>query len=199
MNKLLSTIILCLLFRAGTVAADSFDDIKKELSQDGCWAFEFDAILVSEIFEITDTTESFAYIASDNRYKIEICDDIYLYDGEYLYSYSPSSNQVIIEPGSDELSRQVSFLTRLDELYNSHIISPDSLYSLTKKKAEQGDFPDSLTVTLSEDGKSIESLEYHDINEELNIIRIRKQTYSELCDSNYFEPSFPEEAERVKL
>ncbi len=182
-------------------AADSFERIKADLANSDCSRFEFVSILESSIFDIVDSTEGEAYIASDGRYHITLAGDQYLFDGAHLYSYSEENNQVVIEtPDSGYVrSDEISYITRLDDYYQTIEVTPDSQYRLLKRPGVVGDIPDSMTVTVNSSRMMLELITYFDVNEELNRIVIRNQTVESKCAQSSFEPAFPDSAETIKF
>jgi outer membrane lipoprotein-sorting protein len=198
---LLRVVLLWLVCLSISAAADRFDTIKGQLAQAACTRFEFVSIIESEIFEATDSASGTAYIARDGRFNVTLGEDRYLFDLCFLYSYSAENNQVVIEKVSHQtqISREISFITRLDELYETHTIRPGKSYRLLKKPDEKSDIPDSVTVFIAQDTSKLERLEYFDINEERNVIVIKKQETRKDCDNKQFEPTFPDSVERVRL
>lgn len=198
---LLRVVFLWLVCLGISVAADRFSGIKEQLAQAACTHFEFVSIIESEIFDATDSATGTAYIARDGRFNVTLGEDRYLFDLSLMYSYSAENNQVVIEKVSDkeEVSREISFITRLDDLYETHTILPDISYRLLKKPGEKSDIPDSVTVFIAKDKLKLERLEYFDINEERNVIVIRKQETKKDCDNKQFEPAFPDSVEKVRL
>lgn len=190
-----------LIYLSASAAVDRFDTIKEQLAQAACTRFEFVSIIESEIFDATDSATGTAYIARDGRFNVTLGEDRYLFDLRFLYSYSTENNQVVIEKVSDQaqVSREISFITRLDELYETHTIRPGKSYRLLKRPGEKSDIPDSVTIFIAPDSLQLERLEYLDINEERNVIVILKQQTSKDCDKMQFEPAFPDSVERIRL
>jgi len=200
-QTVIKTVFLWLVCFSACDGGDRFSAIKEQLSQATCVRFEFISIIKSDIFDVVDSMAGAAYIAHDGRFNVTIGEDRYLFDMNFLYSYSAENNQVVIEKVQDidAVSREISFITRLDELYETKTVVSGRLYRLNKKPDEKSDIPDSVTVFIDEDTLQLERLEYYDINEELNVIVIRKQQASGDCDERRFEPVFPDSVERVRL
>lgn len=190
-----------LIYLSASAVADRFDTIKEQLAQAACTRFEFVSIIESEIFDATDSATGTAYIARDGQFNVTLGEDRYLFDLRFLYSYSAENNQVVIEKvsGQAQVSREISFITRLDELYETHTIRPGKSYRLLKKPGEKSDIPDSLTIFIAPDSLQLERLEYLDINEERNVIVILKQQTGQDCDEKQFEPVFPDSVEKIRL
>ncbi|HKK20265.1 MAG TPA: hypothetical protein VJ983_02250, partial [candidate division Zixibacteria bacterium] len=87
----------------------------------------------------------------------------------------------------------------LDDLYKTYVLKPDQSYRLVKKGDAEGDFPDSMTVTIDSDKLLLKKIEYFDVNDELNTITLIKQDYHAVCKQELFEPNFPDSVERVRL
>ncbi|HWR83854.1 MAG TPA: outer membrane lipoprotein carrier protein LolA [Candidatus Deferrimicrobium sp.] len=189
------------LFAGAVAPTDSFDKIKRELSQAACARFEFVSVIESEVFETADSAFGRAYIARDGRFLVTLGSDIYLNDGRCLYSYSAENNQVIMETKADsaEPIREISFLTRLDAIYTTFPVRSGETYRLLKKPGQDSQTPDSLTVFIDRRTRRLERLEYFDINDERTIIHIRSQQSDDSCDDKRFTPDFPESAERIRL
>ena len=198
--------LLFFMLVAGTAASisagtESFDRIKKQLSSAGCTSLEFISIIESDIFSSVDSTEGRGIIADDGRYRIELGGDVYLSTGELLYSYSENHNQVTVGYlGPDaEAAPEVSFLTRLDEFFETTIIRAGREYLLIQKSDDVSGLPDSLRVYLDSTEEQIERLEYYDINEELNRIIIEDLATDTACDTSHFMPDFPDTVEVIEL
>lgn len=197
----LRSMLMGLLCVSATLGADRFDSIKAKLTQAECTRFEFLSIIESEIFDQSDSTTGTAYIAHDGRYNVHVGRDQYLFDGNNLFSYSAENNQVVIEKmaAKNEISLEISFITRLDEFYQTLTIKSDSSYRLTKKADAKGDMPDSAVVFINSQASRIDRFMYYDVNDERTIIIILKQQSDSICNEGQFEPAFPDSVERVKL
>lgn len=182
-------------------AGDRFETIKDRLADATCVELEFLSVVESDIFETVDTAVGRAYIAADGRYRVSIGPDEYLFDGRSLYSYSRPNAQVVIEPstGSGSAGEEVSFLTGLDEHYRADPIEPGKRYRLIRRDGVASSLPDTMTVMLHPDSLWFESLEYFDVNDELNRIVIRQQKLYETCDTSRFAPAYPDSVERIHL
>jgi outer membrane lipoprotein-sorting protein len=188
----------CLCATWGT---DRFDQVKADLAEAVCTRFEFRSIVESNVFDQVDSLDGTAYLAHDGRFNITLGPDQYLFDGDNLYSYSAENNQVVIEQVDDTemVSREISFITKLDKFYNTQSIKPDSLYRLLKKDGVKGDIPDSITVSVSRRALRLERLEYYDVNDERTVIVILSQQPDTVCSNREFQPDFPDSVERLKL
>ena len=128
-------------------------------------------------------------------------DDTYLYDGTDLHSYSKDNNQVVVEavdPDADA-GREVTFLTRLEELFETRGRDSEDSYRLRRRKGSMEDLPDSMTVTVDPENLRIDRLEFFDINEEFNVIELLNQRLDSACTEVDFIPNFPDSVETVKL
>jgi outer membrane lipoprotein-sorting protein len=180
--------------------ADRFDQVKAKLAEAACTRFEFRSIVESNVFDQIDSLDGTAYLAHDGRFNITLGPDQYLFDGNILYSYSAENNQVIIEPIDDTemVSREISFITKLDKFYNTQKMKPD-VYRLSKKAEVKGDIPDSITVSVDRRALRLDRLEYYDVNDERTVIVILKQQPDPVCSEREFQPVFPDSIERLKL
>jgi outer membrane lipoprotein-sorting protein len=180
--------------------ADRFDQVKAKLAEAACTRFEFRSIVESNVFDQVDSLEGMAYLAHDGRFNITLGPDQYLFDGDNLYSYSAENNQVVIEQVDDTemVSREISFITKLDKFYNTQNIKPD-MDRLSKKADVKGDIPDSITVSVDRRALRLDRLEYYDVNDERTVIVILKQQPDPVCSENEFQPAFPDSVERLKL
>lgn len=192
--SLIAVVLLC-----SVAWADKFDQIKKDLSRSGCQRFVFINTIESDVFNSVDTVYGKAYISSDGRYIMEIGDDIFLADYNYYYDYVAENNQVIIEKRDSLAIDEILYITRLDKLYNSHLIKKDISYRLIKKEEITGDFPDSMIVHIDSKNNKLKQIEYFDVNDALNRIIFLEQEYFKECEEIQFEADFPDTVEKVKL
>jgi hypothetical protein len=182
------------------IAAD-FNSVKKNLTDADCTYFAFLTIIESRVFEVADSSYGNAYIARDGRYKITVGPDVYLYDGDTLYTYFWENKQVIIEqPDSGDLvASEISFVVKLDEWYDSKALKQSDSWQLVRKQNIEGDIPDSMVITANADSPEIKQIEYFDINQDLNRIKILKQQADSSCIDRNFLPDFPDSVEKVRL
>ena len=192
---------LAFIVAAPLYPIDRLEQVKKDLAAAGCVTIDFLSILESDIFDRTDTVAGQAVLASDGRYSVQLGTDWYLSDLTYAYAYSPENNQVTIEEISDnpDHAREISFVTRLDEFYESSILKPGMQYRLVRKGENVRSIPDSLVLYLLEDTLRIRQLEYLDINDELNRIVFQSQRIDSVCPDSVFVPAFPDTAEQIRM
>ena len=108
--------LICVIaFAAIFATAASFYETKRKLAKYECTHFEFLSTVDSKIFDAVDSAHGIAYFAKDGRYNIEIGPDIFLFDGDSLYSYIWENNQLIIEKpdSSDPVASEISFVLKL--------------------------------------------------------------------------------------
>ena len=194
------TAALCLLVETGSSAPDRLDILKQQFARADCVSFRFLSIVESGIFDRTDTIVAEATISADGQYVINLGRDQYLYDLEYLYSFSCDNNQVTIEKGNGmEVPEELSFVKRLDDFYRSFVLKSDLRYRLLKLSAQENNIPDSLELSLRSDSLVLDRIEYYDINEELNLIIFLEQTVHEICPDTPFVPDYPDSVEVIRL
>lgn len=195
--QLIPILILSFLVLTGS----DFDSAKKKLKNSDCTYFEFLTTIESKIFDIVDSSYGEAYIARDGRYKVTVGPDIYLYDGDTLYTYFWENNQVIMErpDTSNPVASEISFVVKLDEWYDSKALKQKNSWQLKKKENIEGDIPDSMTLMINPGISEISLIEYFDINQDLNRIKIIKQRSDSLCKAKEFLPDFPDSVEKVRL
>ena len=200
-NRRTNGIIWVAAFAAIFTTAASFDETKRKLAKYECTHFEFLSTVDSKIFDVVDSAHGIAYIAKDGRYYIEIGPEIFLFDGDTLYSYIWENNQLIIEKpdSSDQVCSEISFVMKLDEWYDSKSLKEKNRFRLVRKNGLEGDIPDSMIITIDEKSADIKSIEYFDINGDLNRIMILEQKADSVCSNIRFEPTFPDSVEKVRI
>jgi outer membrane lipoprotein-sorting protein len=194
--------IICdLVLLTGATRADSFDKIKARLAAAQCVHFEFVSVLDSRIFKESDTSAGSAYISRDGRYVVTVGSDEYLCDGKELYSYSPENNQVTVQlvDSTTAFSKEVSYITRLDEFFKTRTITSDRAYRLVKISTQMHSLPDSMTVRIDRNSLKILQIEYLDINNESVSIIFKNQTAVSSCDERRFTPSFPDSVQQIRM
>jgi outer membrane lipoprotein-sorting protein len=199
--------LLCIALLVGGSAfgadqkSDSFQKIKDHLASASCISIGFVSILESDIFKSIDTTVGTAYFSRDGRYFVKLGDDMYLSDNHHRYSYTPANNQVIIQKtdssGSD--AKELFYITRLDEWYETAILTPDKEYKLTRKPGSVGSLPDSLRVTIDKRKGRIARISYFDENDEPVSLVLLQESFPAACDDAQFVPRFPDSVETVKM
>ena len=201
MKKIFKYSFLFLALTGSAFCQDIFDKIKRDLSQAECIKLEFISITESDIFETIDSITGQGIISIDNKYNISIGDDIFINDRLNLYSYSKENNQVIIEKSenSSKSIEEITFLKKLDKLFNTSIIVKNKKYRLIKKNDVKSELPDSMIVLINNKKKMIERIIYHDMNDDENTILIKLIDLSSPCVPDDFIPDFPESADRIKL
>lgn len=182
------------------IAKDAFIATKQKLASADCIQLSFRSFVHSDVFETVDTLDGEAYIAADGRYKIQLGGDEYLFDRTNLFSYSKENNQVTVQKGdSNNSANEMQLLTRLDELYESSVITPDEQYRLTKKVGVSDNMPDSVLMTINPAKATVKRLEYTNENGDRTRIDITRQKLLTNCDSKQFLPDYPATVERIKL
>lgn len=200
MNKLLTIFLVFILNLSFAWASDSFDELKKKLAGAKCIRFDFLSIIESEIFDRIDTAQGTAYIDADNRYRVTLGNDEYLYNGEFLYSYNRDNNQVTVEKNTGWAGKDIVFLARLDSYYNSSTVIKDNEYRLIKEDSSvESAIPDSLLLFLDPALLILKEVRYYDVNEELNRLIFLRQDTDASCGEQLFLPDFPDSVPRIKL
>jgi hypothetical protein len=178
---------------------DALAMITRSFHTSPCVRIEFHEIVHSQVFNETQTVRGLLEFDSAGRYRIELGGDVYLRTDSAFYSFSPGSNQVLIEKiGERSSAASVIWVRHLDDYFESAILVPDKRYKLTAKPEVSADVPDSLTLFVS-GGKRIEKIEFIDGNGDLTILKVLKQVTSGECRKDTFEPVFPDSVERVRL
>ncbi len=182
------------------INAGSFKAIKNKLAQAECVEIDFLTILESSIFESVDSADGTALISNNGNYIIHLADDIYAKDEKYIYSYSPETEQVLMEKYDSENSNidEIIFITQLDKYYHTKNTTDKNKFFLTKKNNYRGNLPDSMTVLINSELNLLEQINYFDVNDELNRIVIN-EIITKTCKESELIPEFPDSAERVKL
>jgi len=190
-----------LIFAAFLTTGASFDQTKKKLNTSKCIYFQFLNTVDSKVFDVVDSAYCIAYIANDGRFRVEVGPDYYIYDSDTLYSYFWDNNQIIIETPdpADPIAAEISFVMKLDEWYDSKSMKEKNAYKLTKKKDLGGDIPDSMVIRIDNESADINSIEYFDINGDLNRIQISEQVIDSTCNASRFVPDIPDSTEKIRL
>lgn len=190
-----------LIFGISIAHAEPFEDIKADLAAAEQVRIDFLSLIESSVFETVDSFPGVAYICSDGRYFMHIGSDEYLFDGEDLYSYSADNNQVTVESmtAGDPTGDQVTFISRLDDYFETTNLSEPGQYLLVRKETSSDVLPDSMTVFLDSKLVRLSQISYYDINEELNRIILDTISYLDKCDSTLYVPAFPDSVETVRL
>jgi len=197
-------LVACSLAAVGLATAavakdDALTTITRSFRTSPCVRIAFEEIVHSQVFDKLDTLKGLIVFDSSGCYRIELGEDIYVRTDSELYSFSPASNQVIIEKLDDSSSMvSVLWIRHLDDYFESTILVPDKRYRLTAKPGVSVDVPASLTLFVS-GGKRIEKIEFIDDNGDSTMLKVVRQETSQGCRKDDFEPDFPDSVERVRL
>jgi outer membrane lipoprotein-sorting protein len=201
MNMKILKYISCLVsfMVAGSVftADDAFEKLKKEYGQAKLVEFDVDIIIVSEIFDDADTSVARIFIADDERYRADINDDIYMCDGDYFWEYSKENEQVT-KKAFDKNSSQnaLTFFKNPDKYYKTEILKHNKKYSIMKISDDDA-LPDSALIYI--DNGELVSIEYYDINDDLNKISFKNIIVSDTIDEQIFRQNWPDSVEIITL
>ena len=202
MKTISSTLLLILLpVSAVFTLGATFDQTKSKLAGSRCVYFQFLSTVDSKVFDSVDSSYCSAYISKDGRFRVEVGPDYYIYNGDSLYSFSWENNQIVIEKpdDSDAVSSEISFVMKLQEWYDSKSMKKKNSYKLTKKKGISGDIPDSMVISINDKTADIKTVEYYDINGDLNHIMILEQAADSTCNGKRFIPEISDSTERIRI
>ena len=200
-------VLLCVGLCALTFASSHsgelslFDEIKDRLNSAPQTKMSFLNLVVSDVFETTDTTRGEIVFTSDGLYSTIIGPDHYIFDGRCLWEYSALYNQATkncVQPGQP-VDESFLFFLRLDRDYLTHERIADSIYALTAREGTESGAPDSMVVVINPELKRIVEFSYYDINEELNRILVLEEISFETADSSLFKANFPDSTEIVNI
>ncbi len=178
---------------------DRFQEIKVEYSSAAMISFGIIITVESQIFDDIDSADGGISIARDGRYYARLNDDIYLFDGKCIWEFSDENNQATkrcLKEG-EEIENRLAFIKNLDDYYETSVIEKNSIYRLIKNIENKESLPDSLMIYLEESRLSL--IEYPDLNNDLNKIRILKETVSDSILHVTFEMNLPDSVEVIIL
>ncbi|HSG99457.1 MAG TPA: hypothetical protein VLB27_05380 [candidate division Zixibacteria bacterium] len=161
----------------------------------------FEHVVISDFFETADTVAGVVTFAADGRYRTELGDDVFLFDGACLWEYSALYNQATqncVKVGQS-VEDNFLFFQRFGDYYGVEERVPDSVYTLRILEGKRGAAPDSMVVTISPSQERILSLEYYDINKELNLALIREERFAEVALDSLYRADFPDSTEVIVI
>lgn len=178
-----------------------FDRVNERLRSAPQTSIQFQHIVTSEFFGVSDTVEGMVTFTAGGLYVTALGNDTYTFDGECLWEYSALYAQATKNclKAGQRIEDSFLFFRSFDSYYDISEQEPDSVYLLHIRSASKGLGPDSLTVTLDKVNERIAILEYLDINEELNQVLIKGQLQSESVDSSLFQANFPDSTEIIVI
>ncbi len=178
---------------------DRFREIKAEYSSAAMVSFDILITIESKIFDEIDSASGKISIANDGRYFARLNNDIYLFDGKCIWEFSEENNQATKRclKKDEEIENQLAFIKNLDDYYETSVIEKNSIYRLTKNIENNESLPDSMKIYLSE--SNISKIEYLDLNNDLNKIRILTEITSDSVYREIFEMNLPDSAEVITL
>ncbi len=203
--KIIKLLLVGLAFIAGQAilaGEDNLARIKRDLAQAALVSMEVEIEIHSDIFEEIQNSRGEIRVAADGRYRADINDDIYLFDGKNVWEYSKDNNQATkreIKEG-EVLTNRLDFIRNLDDYFRTEPITPDRHYRLIKAVPQSESFlPDSMEIYLDNTGKKISRMAFRDINGDLNIIKISRQKALTYSDPSRLRADFPKGTEIITL
>nr|MBN2277999.1 hypothetical protein [candidate division Zixibacteria bacterium] len=197
--RIFGLILLPLLSLVDAETGDPLEMKKQEYSRAAMIQLEVEIVVVSDVFDEIDTSRGEITIASDDRYRADINDDFYLFDGTCIREYSAENAQVTLDclKEGEYFENQLSFIKDFDHCYKTEKSNIPGKYRLTKIPECGMQPPDSLTISI--DKKSPASIEYFDLNGDLNRINILKETFYDSIDDDIFNLRLPDSVEVIEL
>lgn len=193
-------IVLAVSLRAAEdPSSDKFESVKKRYASAKMIDLGVDIIVVSDVFDDVDTSQGRILITDDGRYFAGLENDIYLFDGRCIWEYSAENNQATKKclKENQGFESRLIFVKNLDQHYATSVVKADSVYHLSRLDDSDDSLPDSLTVYLGRNGLS--SVEYYDLNGDLNRVRVVYETVMDFISEEFFEINLPDSVEIISL
>lgn len=187
------------IIAAVAISGSSLDNVMTNYAEARMINFDVRILIVSEIFESTDTTFGNITIADDGRYAAHIGNDAYIFDGQCIWEYSADNNQATkncLKKG-ELFKNELFFIKNLRKYYRVASEENDSLFMLVKTDPDASQLPDSMIVVFN-NGR-ISDLEYQDLNQDLNQVHIMHDSLFDEIDLSVFKADFPDSTEIITL
>lgn len=191
--------LMTVFWVSGRGAIDRFEAVKNEYAAAKIIKLDIEIVVVSQVFGNVDTARGEISIADDGRYLALINEDYYLFDGKCVWEYSAENNQATKEclKEGEHFENRLFFIKSLDHYYSTFTNISDSVYRLIRIKERQNSLPDTLIVYLS--NSRLSSIEYLDLNDDLNRISILRETLLDTLAAGTFQISLPDSVEIITL
>ncbi len=119
-----------------------------------------------------ERTQGTMYLAYPKKYRIETPEQVFVSDGDTLWTYSSENRQVTIEPTNrlDDIVTPADYLFRLRENYelssdSTEVIGERTFYRLSLRSLKDDQYVRSMKVLIDPDTYLIRRAVYRDIND----------------------------------
>jgi len=184
-----------------TIDRSCFGFVKAGYKDAGQINMDIGLVVESKVFDDVDSIGAQVTVVADGRYRADIGDDIYMFDGRDIWEYSAENNQATVRSLKDgeQYDNRLIFLTDFDKCFETREILPDSIYALYRRPDTDRALPDSMVAYINCPEATIFRLEYHDTNGDLNRIHFLSVTLTDTISSGLFDIGLPDSVEIITL
>jgi outer membrane lipoprotein carrier protein len=152
-------------------ASEIVRNVQKNYDETNDAVIHFTQTVVLPISKLSKTTKGVLYFKKGNKYKIESGDNVIVTDGKTIWTYNPTSGQVIVDNYRDDKNTidPNKFLFNIPSDYyvvllNAKRTDRDTAYTLRLTPKSDGSFIRSITIVVAGNW-AVRSAEVHDIND----------------------------------
>lgn len=181
---------LLISFSSLSLAGDDLlENIKKDWSAAKLIRFDVLIAVESEVFNTVDSTSGNIVIAEDGRYRANIGDELFLFDGKCIWEVSFANLQATCQclKEGERFENRLIFLKDISSYYRTTSSIKGDGYLLVKNQGIGEALPDSINVYLDRKANRISLLEYYDLNSEKNTVFLHDVKLQSEVEDKIFE------------
>jgi outer membrane lipoprotein-sorting protein len=198
---LIRSALICgtLLLLSGRLSADSFDDLIEKYKKASLIELDVIVVVESSIFDDVDSVAGRILVCADGRYRMELGEDSYIFDGRCIWEYSAENRQATKKCLKDGeiFENRLSFIKNLNKFYDAEIVVPDSIYRLLSVDSTESSLPEEMSLYVSR--ADLKLIDYFDLNQDLNRIYINRTILTDSIKAGLFEFNPPDSVEIISL
>lgn len=192
---------------AGSISAKNIiRNVKKKYEAIQSLKADFKQVYTWELVGETQTLEGTLYLKTGNRYRIETESQIIVTDGNIVWTYSKSTNQVIIDllNKSEENPLPKDLLFKYSEEYVPHLVGEEKIdsnktYVLNLIPKDEEAFIKSMKIWVDASNWLTIKIEQVDINDNVNTYYVSDIEQNMELSNTLFTFQIPPDAEVVDL
>lgn len=168
---------------------DLLENIKKDWSAAKLIRFDVLIAVESEVFNTVDSTSGNIVIAEDGRYRANIGDELFLFDGKCIWEVSFANLQATRQclKEGERFENRLIFLKDINSYYRTASSIKGDGYLLVKNQGIGEALPDSINLYLDRKAGRISFLEYYDLNSEKNTVFLHDVKLQSEVEDKIFE------------
>ena len=180
--------------------------VKQNYEQIQSLKADFEQEYVWQLVGETEKLQGTLYLKSGNKYRIETESQIVVTDGESVWTFAKSTDQVIIDllDNSEENALPKDLLFKYSEDYNPNLVGEEEIdekktYVLDLVPKDEEAFVKAMKIWVDADSWLTVKIQQTDINDNVNTYQLKNVQQNIPLEDTLFDFKIPPEADVVDL